>query len=183
MKLKIGESVYLQNFDLGYMTRSIDVPYDLYEEMFKEGTIFITSGGEDGLRFDHAFKTPETVKWLMEQDWIIDYEEYAKMPIPELTTLLESTIAERTAQVAEFNTQDKAYRNEHFKEKSLKFDRLGHKIYSLKCLISALEGKLGLKFTFPTDYKDQYLPHSPVINPTPKKPGFFRRLFGHSSAQ
>ena len=134
-----------------------------------------------GFRSECVYKEPENVKWLMEQDWIVDYDEYVKMPLAELEALQERLKAERSAGIDEFNAKDEAYREAHYDEESDKFDKLGHKIASFGDLIEFRKGEF--KFVFPDEYRGKTaISDASSATSTPqKKPGFFARLFGRGA--
>ena len=150
MKIKIGEEVYLQNYEIKYLVHDLSsFPDSILQEIFDEDrNNFFMSGPANGFWFECAFRNANSVKWLMEQDWIVDYDEYARKPLPELEALVKHLKAEHAADINEFNAKDKTYRKDHFKEASDKFDKASHKISSLENLIAASKGEVN--FVFPS---------------------------------
>ncbi len=185
MKLKIGDRVYLQKYEFAHIMHELNgFPGGILDEMFsgdEDSSFFFMNGPTDGFRFECAYKEPENVRWLMEQDWIVDYDEYAEMPLAELEALQERLKAERSADIDEFNAKDEAYRETHFDEQSDKFNKLGHKIASLGDLIRFRKGEI--KFGFPDEYQGKIaISGASSVTSTPqKKPGFFARLFGRGA--
>lgn len=175
MKLKVGECVYLQKYEIAHITHDLNsFPAGIFDELFGGGGepgFFFMNGPEDGFRFDCVFKNPQTIKWLMDQDWIVDYGEYAEMPTSELEKLIERLKQEHSTGVDEFNAKDEAYREKHFSEASEKFDQDAHKISSLEYILAARKGKA--KFVFPDECQYKTAKE--------KKPSFFKRLFSHSA--
>ena len=185
MKLKIGDKVYLQKYEVAHIIHELNgFPGGILDETFggDEGnSFFFMNGPTDGFRFECVYKEHENVKWIMEQDWIVDYDEYAEMSLAELRTLQKRLKAERSADIDEFNAKDEVYRETHFDEQSDKFDKLGHKIASLGDLIRFRKGEI--KFGFPGEYqgKTAISGASSATSTPQKKPGFFARLFGRGA--
>jgi len=184
MKLKIGDRVYLQKYEVAHIMHELNgFPGGILDETFgsDEDSFFFMNGPTDGFRFECIYKEPENVKWLMEQDWIVDYDEYAKMPLAELEALQERLKAERSANIDEFNTKDEAYREAHFDEESDRFDKLGYKIVSLGYLIKFRKGEV--ECVFPDEYqsKTAISGASDATSTPQKKLGFFARLFGRGA--
>ena len=183
MKLKIGDKVYLQKYEVAHILHGLDsFPTGIMQETFDDDNgFFCMNGLADGFRFECIYKEPANVKWLMKQDWIVDYDEYAEMPLAELEALRERLKAERSADIDKFNAKDEAYRKAHFDKESDKFDKLEHKIISLEDLIRFRKGEV--KFVFPDGYQNKAaIPNATSVTSTPqKKPSFFARLFGRSA--
>lgn len=171
MKLKNGEKVYLQKYDVAFITHELHcVPADIFEEIFgTESGIFIMSGSEDSLRFECVFERPGSIQWLMSQDWIIDYDKYAEMPLTDLEELVKRLQSKNSADIKAFNSKNETYRGEHYPEAKDKFDKSGHKIASLCYILGARKGKY--KFTFPDQCQRKIQ----------KEPSFFKRLFSRSA--
>ena len=70
------EVAYVQKGDLGFMMHSCDgVPAAFLDEFFNN--IVIING--DNRREFVRFNNPKIVKWLKDQDWIIDYRNYVNL--------------------------------------------------------------------------------------------------------
>lgn len=183
MKIKIGDKVYLQKYEVYHLLHDLNgFPSSILNETFgNEDRSFFMNGPTDGFWFECVYKKPENVRWLMKQDWIVDYDEYAEMSIAELEALQERLKAEGLAGVNEFNARDEAYRKAHIDEENDKFSKLGHKIASLWNLIVFLKGEV--KFVFPDEYhgKTTVTVISDATGTLKRKPGFFARLFGRSA--
>ena len=183
MKVKVDEKVYLQKYEVAHIMHNLNsIPTTVMDEVFGdgEGGFFFMNGPADGFRFESVFKNPASVKWLMEQDWIVDYDKYSEMPLPELEALVEHLKSEHDAGIDEFNARDEAYREKHFEEVNDKFHKDSHKISSLDNLISARKGEV--TFVFPDEYQEKTTPStSGVTNTSKKKPSFFARLFGRGA--
>jgi hypothetical protein len=192
MKIKIGDKFYLQKYDVAHLLHELDeYPGSILDESFNGGDeMFFMSGPTDGYRFECLFEKPESVEWLMKQDWIVDYDEYVKMPLAELEELLGRLSAELSSEIQEFNAKDESYRRRHFDEANDKFSKAKYKNTSLNDLIMFRKGKA--EFTFPNEYRGittaDAMPASTYIDTatptdTPetsthkKNRGFFSRLF------
>ena len=87
MKVKVGENVYLSKYEVAHIMHDLNsFPATIIGEVFGNGksSFFFISGPTDAFRFESVFKNPASVKWLMGQDWIVDYDEYSEMPLPSL---------------------------------------------------------------------------------------------------
>ena len=148
MKIKIGEKVYLQKYEISYILYETDgFPGSLLEEIFDDDEIFFVNGSEDGFRFECVFENPKNVEWLMAQDWIVDYNEYAKTPIRELKELVKQLKKEYSTMIDEFNAQNIDYRKRYYQEVGYEFSKIRHRIASLHNIIAERKGKA--TFVFP----------------------------------
>lgn len=170
MKLKIGDKVYLQKYEVAYIDHELElVPASIFEEMFHldDGSsygYFSINGADDGHRFAVCFKKPESVKWLMEQDWIVDYSYYEQMSAPVVLSIcwkLETELHERADALKG--------KPEEYQKAREELSKLDHQIWSLHIMADHLNGKLD--FQFPAE-----MPKKPA-----NKKGFFARLFGRSA--
>jgi len=180
MKLKIGNKVYLQKYEVAHILHELSsFPASIMQETFYgDNEFFFMNGLADAFQFECVYKEPENIKWLMEQDWIVDYDEYADMPLAELEALHERLKTEHSAGVDEFNAKDEAYRKAHFKEENDKFNKSRHKIASLGDIIGFCKGEV--KFIFPDEYQSKAVVSDTASAPQ-KKSNFFTRLFGRGA--
>ena len=170
MKLKIGDEMYLQKYDVAYIIHELNVfPDTIMQEMLcGDGDMFfIMNGVKDAMKFSIAFKRPENIKWLLEQDYLLDYEGYKKKSVSELETLYQSLKAVYFASMEEFG-------DDEYEDEADSFEKLGHKIASLKYLIDMNKGELC--FTFPDGYRDDSSEEKQK-----NKPSFIQRLFSHDA--
>lgn len=177
MKLKINDTVYLQKYDVAYIMHELnDISDSVIQETFindENGFFFMMDSLEDGLWFNNAYKKPKSIKWVMEQDWIVDFDKYAKMPLDELEALHEHLKLKLDERINKFNARDLAYRDAHFAKASRRFDDLEHRNLSLKILIKYRNGEV--KFGFPDGYEEDT---SVIVARAPEeKPGLFARLW------
>lgn len=151
MKRKTKEGVLVQKYEIAQILHGEDLPRCVADEITDNGGLVYMSNLRDGLRFDHLFVEPESVEWLMGQDWILDYDEYSKMELPELQARREALKAEVDSSVASLNLNDngRTYGSDRFNEEKNKLDKLNHKLTSLDAMIAEREGRL--KFDFPNN--------------------------------
>lgn len=182
MKIKIGDSVYLQSYEVARIVVHLnDFPVNILDELFsgdaKGDCVLMTSPGYSG-KFKYVFRDPTNIQWIMEQDWIIDYDEYAEAPLHEIEVLIERLRAERSVEIDDFNAKDEVYRDAHFKEVSDRIYKSSYKISSLRLLVSARKGEVA--FVFPDEYR-RTTDSSTATSALEKKPGFLSRLFSRSA--
>ena len=178
MKVKVGKKVYLQKYDVAYILHDLNsIPATVMNEVSGDGEdgFFFMNDPTDAFRFEFIFENPASVKWLMEQDWIVDYDEYAGMPLAELESLCERLKVEHSESIDGFNAKDEAYRKMHFDTQKDNLNKLGHKIVSLEHLVGFR--KDNVKFIFPDEYRGK----TTFTSKPQKKLGFFARLFGRST--
>ena len=176
MKIKVGNKVYLQKYDVSYILRHLnDIPVSFIGELFKESKPFLISNQNDALEFAYAFKNPMNTEWLMSQDYILDYESTIFVSLSATKDYYKGLKKELNKEIRNFNTKDPKYRTDHYDEYSEKFKRKQHKIESYRIMIDCLNGKIN--FVFPDEIYSQ-IDH-PAISK--KKPSFFARLFGRSA--
>lgn len=185
MKVKVGKNVYLQKYDVIHIMHDLNsFPATIPNEVFGdcESIFFFINGPASTYQFESVFKEPANVKWLMEQDWIVDYDKYSKMSLPELKAFVERLETQYDANINAFNSQDQIYRKKHFDEASDKFHKESYKISSLEKLISAKEGKI--TFILPDEYQRRITPGTSIATSIlRKKPDFFTWLFGRGAQQ
>lgn len=152
MKIKIDDKVYLQKYEIADMTHNPKYyPQCVLDEVFAHGDeVFVMNRALDAYHFANVFKNPESIKWLMEQDWIVDYDEFAKKPLQTIKDLAYGVYTEETKIVQDFNRKDIEYRDKHFDEVRDKTYKLGVKARSLGIMIYFLEGEV--TFEFPEGY-------------------------------
>lgn len=154
MKRKTREGVLVQKYEIAQILHMEDLPRCVADEIADSGGLVYMSNLSDGLRFDHLFVEPESVEWLMGQDWILDYDEYSDMELPELQARREALKTEVDSSVASLNDNGRTYGSDRFSEAKNKLDRLNHKLTSLDAMIAEREGRL--KFDFPNnDLEDE----------------------------
>lgn len=176
MKIKDGQKVFLQKYEVAYIMHNLNlVPAGIIEEIFKNDNPFIVASPADGQVFDCVFENLGTTEWLMEQDWIVDYDQYKDVPVADLEAMCKQLEDEYSSSIDDFNAKDDAYREKHFDEQSEKFGNMSHKISSLYLMLEHLGKKAN--FVFP----DEISSHSVFPKNAKRKSGFFARLFGRGA--
>lgn len=118
MKIKIGEKVYLQKYEILKMGDRPEIVAECVHDEFarKYGSIFTTKHDLDVYKFEYVFEDPECVKWLMEQDFIIDYDTYAGFSESRLDMQLRVFKNEYVDYLDGFHEHDEEYRSDHHRE-------------------------------------------------------------------
>ena len=198
MKIKIGEKVYLQKYDVAYILENLsNFPDSLFEDIFEsnDDDCFYIIDFADSLQFDYLLEETSNVEWIMNQDWIIDYDAFIKNSIPKLKAQANTLTTECTNGINEFNAKSLPYKKKYYEAESIKYNNLQHKIVSIHYLVDFLEGKID--FGFPEEYQDKTTTtkiinissqhNTPNLSDTARatkkktKPDFFAWLFGHSA--
>lgn len=189
MKVIVGDKVYLQKYDLVFMVHEFSVvPGCIMEEAFSRACVISTNGGDDAVSFGFCFDKPETVQFLKECDWILDFTEYSQKSFEELKTIHEKCEENLDREIENFNGSNVKYRKEHFDERSEKFDHMKLKLISLDMLIDCKYGKIQMP-TIPDENTKlegngfrsfggiEFDSIRVNVESTSKKQGFFRRFF------
>lgn len=183
MKLKIGNVVFLQKYDVARLIGPCDdcgpreMPRTLIDEIFCGGDeVFFMNGGPDGLRFDVKLTEPENVEWVMNQDYIPDFEKLENCSIEELEKMAAETEKRARAVADDFNNRDIEYRKEHIEEISEVCRKSASAQVGYNFMISYLSGVR--EFGFPKGYKPSRKVPITSEATNEKKPGFFSRLVG-----
>ena len=156
MKLKIGDKVYLQKYDVSYLLHHIRAfPSRLMEEIFcgddDLGGIFWMNGGADGLSFDQKFEDKQNVEWLLAQDYILNFEDFKDKSIEELEVFNKEEEARGCKICNDFNGMPEEYRKEHYDETEDTIKRSNAKRLSYNFMIAYLSGER--EFIFPKGYE------------------------------
>ncbi len=169
MKLKVGNKVYLQKYEVAHIMDGSGswVPSGIIRELYSnnDGYKFMNNLDTDGFRFDCVFEEPRNVAWLMRQDWIVSYNKYANISLSKLETNQRRLKARLSVAVDEFYNSGRtyagtnfatghdrlsAYMKAHFIKEHDRLDKLGFKIASLGAFISFRKGEV--EFVFPDGY-------------------------------
>lgn len=159
MKIKIGEKVYLQKYDIARILHNIPAfPGSLVAELFEnnDGPIFYNTDTKDALEFNYYFEERANVKWLMAQDWILDYDEYIKIPVAALKSIRRHREKTYKSDVINFNLQPREYRELYYDEIELRLYKEAHRIKSMILIVKVLTGKINL--TLPSQDSDESKP-------------------------
>lgn len=147
MKKTVGNKVFLQKFDVAFIMRELHtIPIYFLEATFDTGGYFIMSGGPDSFEFDSEF-SGDAAKWITEQDWLIDFDEYRKMSKNEILELQRAEQARLGQDIDIFYTHDDHYQSEHYDEENDRFLKQRHKLQSMGVMIQFLDKEV--KFAVP----------------------------------
>lgn len=189
MKVIVGDKAYLQKLDLVFMIHEFSaVPGCIMEEAFSRACVISTNGGDDAVSFGFCFDKPETVQFLKECDWILDFTEYSKKDINELKALHDETASNLEREIDEFNATSVEFRKKHFEEYSEKFDHVKLKLIGLDMLMDCKNGKIQMPAIpdentklegngFKSFGSGKFDSIRVDIEVSPKKGGFLRRFF------
>ena len=122
------------------------------------------------------FENSDNVKWLMDQDWIVDYNQYKGKTPAEIMDNCKKLVEQGNAEAEEFNAKNPEYREKHFLECRERLNNLEHELDSLEIMTEHINKKI--EFVLP----EQTDEHS-ASSKNAKRPGFFARLFGHGTQQ
>jgi len=144
MKRKAEGKILLQGYEVGFILNELrETPGCIMSEVFDGGrSCLLIAGRSDNVDFKFEFKTEAAVKWLEEQDWILDYDEYVKKEPQELMDIHGKLVKDYNAKVKDYNSKDSDYRKNHFFDMvhlSDELQKLGHKIDSLGYMIYFLQ--------------------------------------------
>jgi hypothetical protein len=142
MKKKVADKVYVQKYDIGFILNELNaVPASIMTSVF-DGTsgMFMSVGMEDALSFQ-CF-SGEAADWLMEQDWIIDYDTYYKSTEQQLEDAFNQIQQNFTEQADAFNAKDEKYRAKHYREIMEVKSKAEHQLSSLSIIHQLIQGEI-----------------------------------------
>ena len=153
MKLKVGKTVYLQGYEVAFIaSEPAFFPASILQEAFSDSNDFdLASNSVNEYQFGYVFEDPRNVKWLMRQDWIVDYGIFAKKSPAELEVIGDNLEEKIHAIVKAFNARDEEYREKHFSKENERLRKIGHKLDSIEILIGHLRGEV--EFILPDAYQ------------------------------
>jgi hypothetical protein len=155
VKIEVDEKVYIQKYDVACILNGITgFPGSLMYELFgwDENNVFFMNGmAADACKFDYSFEHPENVSWILKQDWILDYNEYAEIPLEDLKNMSCRLVDEHQLDIDAFNSRTLDYRSRNFRTMKSECEKYRNEITSLNLLIKEREGKISFKF--PKDAK------------------------------
>ena len=139
MKIKIGDSVFIQKKDFLRIVHYYKYPQTMVEPYLVKGTLSINRGIIDDM-FIYEFSNKTVCEWIESQDWILDFDKFNQLSIPSVEDLIET---EREKIIAKFRSEE--YRDN---DKLLAEDN-----YKLSSLCDLLEYKRRhMSFILPDGY-------------------------------
>ena len=149
MKLKVGDRVYVQRYDVYFFLRHKDLCQSIVNELLSPDEEIDKFVAATNFTFTNFICKPENVAWLMDAKYILDYEDYKNKSDVELNTLLQENIDARNKLLDDFLLEPLDYQKEHHEELKTELDWYAHKTRALEAML--MRGKE--KFTFPKAYE------------------------------
>lgn len=148
MKLKVGNKVYLQRQEIDYIVNEMgSLPGSIIAEIMKNSGYKVVAGANEFLL---AFEDPKNVEWLMNQSWILNYEDYANLSVMELELRLSHLKTECAKKTKSYRSKSEAAQKAHWNEYNEWLKKRRHVITSVESLIAFSSSREG--FILPEDY-------------------------------
>ncbi len=172
MKRKIGNAYCIQKYDLYKITTELSLVSSSFIEEAKGQVVYFHLCEEHDMeQFSCIIRRPENVQWLMEQDWILDYDQCNSMSDHELRALREKF---RHYMEAEIEAMGQYALHDHLNypvEEADYYCKEHHRLQSLDWLISF---KMRSKSTTPP--RRRYHPYDIPISIFRSKHGLFAKV-------
>lgn len=153
MKLYANDQMYLQNYDLAYMiVEREELPNYIYEEINNQvppGTTSIDL--TDEFNFAWKFRAIHSIEWLMDCEYILDYNEFKDYSMEELDKLIDDYLETWTNLASNISFSENIC-----DEEANDFYNLSQNLYSLKVLSEYKEGIIAFP-NLPDEYRPK--PH------------------------
>ena len=89
MKKIIGDEVFLQKYDVDFIFHELkSVPVFVVDALFGGDGYFYMNGGGDSAEFATPLRD-EAAKWAIEQDWIVNIDDYRRMSAKEVAIVFK----------------------------------------------------------------------------------------------
>lgn len=145
MKKRIGNAICIQKYDLYKITTELSsVPSSFAEEAKNQVVYYHLCDEHDMQQFSCAFRRPENIQWLMEQDWILDYDQCNKKSVQELRALREKFKGSMEAEIEAMSKYAPHYHTNFLAEEADFYFKEYHRLQSLDWLISVKKSKPAL---------------------------------------
>lgn len=144
MKKKLNDKVYLQKYDIAFITHFLrKFPASIVGDLFDSAEIFVMNGEDDSIRFSHHF-SGEAAEWIMAQPWIIDFDEFYVKKVSDIKKIwsLEHVACQEYAE--NFNSQNPTFQAEHYEDVKEELDKRAHRLRSLSLMRLYLNGEVKL---------------------------------------
>ena len=150
MKLRIGDTVYLQMYEVERLVNErLNFQAKIIDELFETLQPVTNLHQYSRYAFTHVFKSEANVAWLMEQDWIVDFTDYRGLSAADLRLIASNLQSILDREVADFNHKTMEYRDKHYKDESIRFSNSYHRLKSLGIMAKAADGEI--QFLFPKE--------------------------------
>ena len=141
------EVIYVQKGDMAFIMRSSDsVPASFLDDFFTDIIIINGYNKDDFIKFSK----PEQIKYLKEQEWIIDYREFMKYNEDEIKEKGQEVLEKMNTIAFIFNNSDSD--EERFKL-HIKYELLEYELQSIKEFLWYRQGHIDLSIPLVPDYK------------------------------
>ena len=176
MKIRIGDIVYVQKYDIRILS-DMQICWDLVVEYYCSEGMLIINGPKDALTFVELARDKRRVEKIMSEEWIIEYEQVVNLSIDELKAMYKEIASRKYEKIKDLEENSFDWNRDYQTIKYVEVEKESLMQDSIEFLIDAREGKV--EFTFPEGYDGRMAPpEQPKTDETPKKkPGFFARLF------
>ena len=145
MKLKIGNKIYLEKCILEFILNNHSkVPSSITQEACRESVFPV--GDPANKRQFQAFEMPKNIRWLQEQEWIIDYDEYSKKPLPDLRKQLDDLKEQECAFLNKLEAEGKKHLLDEYSPELDEHTKIICRRNSILEIIQFREGKITLLF-------------------------------------
>lgn len=152
-------TVLLQGYEAVYIAfHPQKVPDLLLKEISNFLKSQVLSGAANSNRFNCVISEPQNVAWLMDQNWIVDFDQFSKLTPDELAEIISDTKDEFLSKIAKFNAQSKSFRDKNFAAVGEIIEQKRHQVLSLELMLQYLKGEI--KFVFRT--VEEPVPSYPV---------------------
>ena len=150
MKIKVGEKIFLQEYEISHILGLEDFPSKLFEEILNDSCNFL-EGPANGLQFAYEFKEDESREWLSRQKWIIDYNKYAQKSISDLGNTCSALKLKRNKIIDDFHDETADEQKRSYKRLNRTIDQIDHMVTSIQYMIEEKKGEA--IFTFPDGHR------------------------------
>lgn len=135
MKIMNGPRVYVENIDVAFFVHSADlIPKPIIAELTEMSPYFVVPN-ENGMAFERYFKWPVNTSWLMEQDWLEDYDLMSAVATENLERYRSMCLLKRNQMVAWYNEQDDEGQIQMYDEMMAIIGREDHRLLTLQAYI------------------------------------------------
>ena len=138
MKILNGARVYVENIDVAFFIHNADaMPVSLLAELTKVSPYFVVPN-ENGMAFEKYFEWPMNTLWLMEQEWLEDYDLLAAIAPADLRAYKSSCLLKRNQMVQWYNEREAAEQIELYSKMMAVIAEEDHRLLSVHALIETL---------------------------------------------
>lgn len=175
MKLTIDNRCYLQKFDLIFILQeSVIIPPSFKKECEKWSSNLKVRNTRDNFTFVGPFVDPVSIQWIDDLGYIIDYNEYAKLPVREITRRIRIQNKEARLYDDTIHSMRRGFMGDSVEEHYRATKRQAHKVQQELAALQFMRDHMEHKIEF--DFPEGYEPPTP---PVPRSTRLFERFLGH----